>query len=640
MGDVMSNWLSVLAVFAVLMLASEWIGRGSRQLRLPVITGFLAAGVLTGPYVLGLLTVDQVQQLRIVDEAALAFIAFAAGAELHYRELRLQLRRIGWITLGIVVASYAFVVPALVWAGGSAPFLQGMGTRARLAVGFVAGAILVSRSPSSLMALISELRARGPFTRLLMGVTVSLDVVVIVLFAVGTSVAEALLRATAFEPALILLVGGELVAAAICGAFVAAGLSLAMRVGRRVPVQGLLVLAVGLGVYALSGWLRTATRSHGSFEVFLEPLLVCMVAGFAVANFSAYRNDFQRVLDATGPIVYLAFFTLAGASLDLSALRLAWRVALLLLVVRLLAIVVGSYVGGIAGGAPPQVRRRLWLGMVTQAGIGLGLAKEVAVEFAPWGGAFATTMIAVIVVNQVIGPPPAKWVLRRSGEARSDLATANLGAPRVLIFGLDGQSWALARQLADHGWRPSLISRRELPAAPPSDIELLHVGDLSAEALLAIHAERARTLVGLMTEEANIELCRLAHEELGVSNVIVRVSTQEGAAACQGYGALALDPSVALVNLFDHFVRSPSMTGLMVGMDLDRDVIEIEVASPDLEGAALRELALPLDVLVLSVRRGGASLVSHGYTRLQRGDRVTVMGQRRSLDRVADRLAG
>jgi len=192
--------------------------------------------------------------------------------------------------------------------------------------------------------------------------------------------------------------------------------------------------------------------------------------------------------------------------------------------------------------------------MLTQAGIGLGLAKQVAVDFPEWGGTFATTMIAVIVVNQVLGPPPTKWILRRAGEARADLARALRGAPRVLIFGLDGQSWALARQLADHGWSPAIVSRRDLPEDSPDDIEILRIPELSAKTLREIGADKARTLVGLMDQEGNVELCRLAHDELGVSNVVARVATQEAAALCQSYGAAAIDPNVALVNVLDHFV--------------------------------------------------------------------------------------
>ncbi len=634
----MSNLLALLVLFGFLALASEQIGRAAKRMRLPVISGFLLAGILAGPYVLGMLTAEQTLQLRVIDELALAFIAFAAGAELQYRELRKQLRRIWWITLGIVATSYALVVPAFLWTMDAAPFLEGMGSRSRLAVGLIAGAILVSRSPSSLMALVSELRARGPFTRLLMGVTVALDVVVIMLFAVSSSVADVLLRASDFRAGLVLLVAGELLVAALVGIAVGAAVQVVLRLGRWLPVQSGAVLFIGLGVYAASAWIRDATLVSAPFQVFLEPLLVCMVAGFVVGNFSDYRGDFQRVLKASAPFVYLGFFTLAGASLDLGALRHAWRVALLLLVLRLVAIVVGTYLGGVASGAPPNVRRLTWLGMLTQAGIGLGLAKEVAVDFPEWGGAFATTMIAVIVVNQIFGPPPAKWLLRRVGEARSDLAGGTLGAPRALVFGLDGQSWALARQLADHGWRPAIVSRREIPNDRPSDIELLRIDGLSAEALRKIGADKARTLIALMSEEANIELCRLAHDELGVSNVVARVATPEGATLCQQYSATAIDPKVALVNVLDHFVRSPALTGMVVGMDVDRDIVEIEVSNPELEGAALRELQLPLDVLVLSVERRGASLISHGYTRLEHRDRVTVMGTLSSLNQVAARL--
>ena len=470
----MNEWLTLLAVFAVLMLASEWIGRGAKRVRLPVITGFLAAGVVMGPYILGLLSPEQVLELRVVDEVALAFIAFAAGAELVYRDIRHQLKRIWWITLGIVATSYALVLPTFVWLIGDAPFLEGMGSRSRLAVGLIAGAILVSRSPSSLMALVTELRARGPFTRLLIGITVALDVVVIMLFAVSTSVADVMLRASELQPRLIFLVLGEILVAAGAGAAIAVLVLLILRFGRWLTLQAALVLATGLGVYAASAWLRSAThQGPGPFEVFLEPLLVCMVTGFVVSNFTNYRNDFHRVLKAVAPAVYLGFFTLAGASLDLAALRLAWRVALLLLVVRLVAIIVGTRVGGWIGGAPPNIRGRIWLGMLTQAGIGLGLSKQIAVDFPEWGGAFATTMIAVIVINQVFGPPPAKWVLRKLGEARADLSARLRGAPRALIFGLDGQSWALARQLADHDWRPALVTRRDLPTDRPPDIEVL-----------------------------------------------------------------------------------------------------------------------------------------------------------------------
>ena len=77
------------------------------------------------------------------------------------------------------------------------------------------------------------------------------------------------------------------------------------------------------------------------------------------------------------------------------------------------------------------------------------------------------------------------------------------------------------------------MSRRDPPEGTPDDIELLRIDKLSTEALLGIDADKARTLIGLMSEEDNVELCRLAHDELGVSNVVARVASQEAAAASQ-----------------------------------------------------------------------------------------------------------
>lgn len=98
-------------------------------------------------------------------------------------------------------------------------------------------------------------------------------------------------------------------------------------------------------------------------------------------------------------------------------------------------------------------------------------------------------------------------------------------------------------------------------------------------------------------------------------------------------GALIVEPGTAIVSLLDQFVRSPSAASLLLGMD-GQEMVDIEVRNPDLHGVHLRDLRLPQDVLLLSVRRNGAVLVSHGYTRLERGDQVTVFGSPESLENM------
>lgn len=95
-------------------------------------------------------------------------------------------------------------------------------------------------------------------------------------------------------------------------------------------------------------------------------------------------------------------------------------VALVLYIVRLAAIVVGSYVGSLAGGVAPEVRRRVWAGMITQAGIALGLSRTIAARFPDWGLDFSSFVAGAILLNLLTGPPLFKMAVRRMGEARAD----------------------------------------------------------------------------------------------------------------------------------------------------------------------------------------------------------------------------
>jgi len=135
-------------------------------------------------------------------------------------------------------------------------------------------------------------------------------------------------------------------------------------------------------------------------------------------------------------------------------------------------------------------------------------------------------------------------------------------------------------------------------------------------------------------DEENLEICRAAYEQFGTSNLIVRSQDHAYWERYEALGATVVDPGMAIVNLLDHFVRSPSATALLLGMEREQDVIEFVVRNPDLNGLALRNLSLPVDTLVLSIFRKRASLICHGYTRLELRDRVTIVGSKASLEEV------
>ena len=143
------NLLFFAAGFTIIALASKQIGQYFAKINLPLISGFLFAGIIAGPFVLDLIPAEAVDQLRFVDEVSLAFIAFAAGSELYLKELHSRLKSIAWVTVGNVLVIPATGALALFWLADFVPFMQDLSTSNRFAVALLGGAILVARSRSS-----------------------------------------------------------------------------------------------------------------------------------------------------------------------------------------------------------------------------------------------------------------------------------------------------------------------------------------------------------------------------------------------------------------------------------------------------------------------------------------------------------
>lgn len=604
---------------------------------MPLISGFLFVGIIAGPYSLGILNDGAVDQLRFLDAFALSFIAFAAGGEIELATVRNSLRPIISVLLGLTSVVFIMGATAYILLADYIPFMQGFSFQGIVAVGLIGGTIMVARSPSSAFAVIKELRARGPFTQMVLGVTVLMDVVVIILFTIAVTLGDVLISGESFQMSHLFLLIGELCLDFAFGLIV----WLILRAIFSLPVpawaKAALMFATGYGMYAVSALFRDFHFGSIHLHIVSEPLLIGLIGGFMVANFTRYKTEFRKVIEDAAPVVFIVFFTLVGLSLELDVLAQVWSIALILLVVRLVGIYIGCFLGSTMAG--DAVRHKAILGMtfITQAGVSVGLAKEVGVEFPAWGNEFATLAIAVVVMNQCIGPPMLKWAIRIAGEAhvRADTPAFD-GVRDVIIFGVDDQSLSLARQLATHNWQVKLAdleSHRLDPINEPH-IELHHLECLSHEAFQALEVEQTEAIVAMLDDDTNYRICEIAYEHFGTAHLIVRLYDRSQIARFRELGVSIIDPGTALVSLLDHAVRSSMAASLILGEEEGRDVIEVTVANSDLEGVALRDLGLPPDIVILSIRRYQQLIVVHGYTRLASGDDVTIVGTSESLDDV------
>ena len=117
------------------------------------------------------------------------------------------------------------------------------------------------------------------------------------------------------------------------------------------------------------------------------------------------------------PFIFLPFFVLTGASLDLVVFAKSFGFAAIIAVVRAVSIFIGSFTGGTLAGQSPQHNRLMWMTLLTQAGVSLGLASEVGATHKGWGRQFQATIISIVLINQLAGPILFKIALRRVGEA-------------------------------------------------------------------------------------------------------------------------------------------------------------------------------------------------------------------------------
>lgn len=405
--------------FAFVLLAAYLSAQLLKSVGLPMISGYILAGIIAGPYVSSFLTTDMVSRLQLIDDLALNFIAFSAGGALHLTFL--QKRRMP-ITLNILFQTLIVFLAVCLWSLFTGDLFYSTSVltgRQLFAFSILIGAIAIARSPSSAMAIINECRASGVFTETILGVTVAIDVLVIIVFTFAMAIVKILLSVSStpdFQVFTILLadISIALSVGFILGKLIAAYIR---RVRHDLP---LFLLFTAFAIAKLTLALSQFFESHFHIHLSLEPLLVCMSAGFTIQNFSKAGKQFMETLDNMALPIYVMFFSVAGAALNLDALRLCWPIAVCIAVIRVAAIFISTWIAGTISRDPAVHKNTAWMGYLTQAGVSIGLAQLVQNKYPEVGIYLTTVVLAVITINQIIGPITFKMALGLVGEAKKE----------------------------------------------------------------------------------------------------------------------------------------------------------------------------------------------------------------------------
>lgn len=408
--------VSPTLVLGFMLLAAYCIGFILERFGLPRITGYIFAGLFLGPYFFNFYSIEAVKSLGFLNSLALAFIAFCAGGELQVSHLKDKLKSILYLVASQTIVVFLGVTLVVAAISGFIPFMHGYDTAGKIAIASLFGVIAVARSPSSTIAIISETKAEGDYTDIVLSVTIAKDVVIIIFFAVVISSCEVLLGGQgAFSLFFLLGLLVEIIAAFVLGFLLG---KLIIFLIEKVKIEfPVVITAMGFLVIKFSHLFGDYLDDIHNIHLNLEPLLICMAAGFTVQNFSTHGHTFLDRMDNVSLPIYIGFFAITGASIDVDVLKTAWFLGFIIVIARTVMLYAASYISGRLSRDPPRIYKNTWLGFITQAGVSLGLLAEVARRLPEIGIPIQTILIAAITLNQVIGPIAFKYALFKVGEA-------------------------------------------------------------------------------------------------------------------------------------------------------------------------------------------------------------------------------
>ncbi|NOY21955.1 MAG: hypothetical protein GXO70_00380 [Acidobacteria bacterium] len=388
-----------------LIIVAYLFGVLARELGFPSLTGNLLAGILFGPSVLGLISHNDIRSLEFINTIALSFIALSAGGELKLKNLRENARAIAGIILSHISLLFGGIlivmVPLLSFSG-----IQGIsGTKVSWMAAFMLAIVAIANSPASTIAVINEYKAKGPFTDVALGVTMVKDVVVLLLFAVSMGIIRGIVGTTPLSLSFLLHTFGDIF----------------LSIGAGLAYGGLMILFYRFVAKEITVFIVIAAFLANELAHFagLEQMLMCMIAGFVVQNFSRQGPLMIEGIEKSHLPIYVIFFSIAGAGLDFSYLGSVYILVTLFVILRAGLIFGSTLLGAKFTGASPAIRKYAWTGFLTNAGLTLSIAILVEKAFPDWGQPLKAIIISVIAINQIIGPVLFKIGLVKSGEVKT-----------------------------------------------------------------------------------------------------------------------------------------------------------------------------------------------------------------------------
>ena len=410
--------MEFLLAIGVAMFAGLLLSRLTSRLNLPDVTSYLVAGVLVGPLVLGQLGVPGlgfssfhfVEEMSLVCDAALGFIAFSIGSEFRITALRKTGRQATIIAIFQALTATVFVDVALI---GLHCIL---GDRLPVSTCLILGAIATATAPAATLMVVNQYKAKGPLTDILLPIVALDDAVGLIVFAVSKGVAKALIGGSLSVVSVLVNPLVEIVASLLLGGALGWVFSLVEKYFNSNSKR----LSLAVAFVALCTGLSKLHFSFGELRIGFSSLLVCMMCGTIFCNLCDFSEEIMHKTERwTGP-VYVLFFVISGAELDLTVFAdlAVVGIGLMYILSRSAGKILGASVSAKFMKCEPSICKYLGITLLPQAGVALGMSVTVAAEFGAEGSMIRNIVLFSVLIYELVGPMLTKMALTAAGDIR------------------------------------------------------------------------------------------------------------------------------------------------------------------------------------------------------------------------------
>jgi len=387
---------SPILSLAIIFVACFFLSHIAKKIKIPTITAYLTLGIIISPYALNLISPKLLITSGFFSNFVLGMIAFSLGESLSLKSLKRVGREIASISLSAALGTWLLITFTF-WLFFKCPFY----------IALVLGAIASATDPASTVIVIQEYKSKGRFTDTLLGIVAIDDAWALIIFALSLSFA----KVSVSENTHFFSVINKFIIE-ISGAFFLGGiLSFLFRKLSSFVVSSRERLIYTLGFL----FLNIGLSSLFNFSI----LLSCMFMGFILANTQRLSSAFFDVLRNIDAPLYLIFFVLAGADLQIKTIFSGGILVLGYILFRTFGKYAGALLGAMWAKTISSIKKYMGLALLPQAGVALACALVVKHSLADeWANMILNITIATTVFFELLGPSITKLSLEKAGEIK------------------------------------------------------------------------------------------------------------------------------------------------------------------------------------------------------------------------------